>query len=215
MEFFSSTKPRKQLIDTFQFYHHRKFMFKSPADAIPDEYRNIAVNLFPDDGYSQRLSPDIEKILAFADILQLGADNKKFISSPKSAKDMMNMMHSFQNNFDLLVQKTWVEKAEEIRKENLLDRLPEFIVEIEQEKYPEAIEEFGEILKELAWLFFGAQSRKDDFTEYTLRIDTQMGLFWWYGNQLCNPKTLEWIKRSDREILQAVLFLGICFLINF
>ena len=183
-------------------------------NAIPEEYRKIAVSLFPVNGYPQGMTPDIKIILAFADKLGLGADNKKFISSPK-AIDISNILQSFENNLDLLIQKTWVEKAEEVRKENLLDRLPDFISKIEEEKYPDILEEFGEILEELAWLFFGAQSRKDDFTEYTLRIDTQMGLFWWYGNQLCSPKTLEWIKRTDKEILRAILFLGICFLTNF
>jgi hypothetical protein len=129
--------------------------------------------------------------------------------------DAGSILNSFQNNLDLLIQKTWVDKAEVIRKENLLDRLPAFISNIEQENYPEALKEFGAILDELAWLFFGDQSRKDDFTEYTLRIDTQLGLFWWYGNQLCNPQTLEWIKRTEKEILKAILFLGICYLTNF
>jgi hypothetical protein len=70
-------------------------------------------------------------------------------------------------------------------------------------------------LEELAYLFFGAQSHKDDFTEYTFRIDTQMGLFWWYGGQLVNPRFLEWAKSAEKEYLEAVLLLGICYLTNF
>ncbi|MCL2478447.1 MAG: hypothetical protein FWF22_03035 [Treponema sp.] len=157
----------------------------------------------------------MERIRNFGVILGLGKDNIELISSQKTGKELESLLSSFQNNLDLLIQKTWVEKAEEIRKENLLDRLPAFVAGIEQEKYPGILEEFGEILEELAWLFFGAQSRKDDFTEYTLRIDTQMGIFWWYGNQLCSPGAREWIKMTDSEILRAILFLGICFLTNF
>jgi hypothetical protein len=176
-------------------------------NAIPDEYRIVAEGLFPLKGYPVGKGPSHEKIKKFAGILGLGHEYK----TPDSA----GLMLSFQNNLDLLIQKTWVEKAEESRKDDLLDRLPTFIAGIEQGDYSKALEEFGTILDELAWLFFGDQSRKDDFTEYTLRIDTQMGLFWWYGNQLCNPQTLDWIKRTDKEILKAILFLGICYLTNF
>ena len=191
-------------------------MLNCPAcanEAIPDEYRNIAVSLFPGNGFPAGRGPAIEQILGFAEAL--GADSSRFLSVLKSVPDMDSFLHSFQNNLELLIQKTWVEKAEENRKENLLDRLPVFISGIEQEKYPGVVEEFGAILDELAWLLFGEQSRKDDFTEYTMRIDMQMGLFWWYGNQLCSPNALEWIKRTDKEILKAILFLGICFLTNF
>ena len=184
-------------------------------NAIPEEYRSIALDLFPPDGYTSGFSPTIERIENFAGILGLGADNIRLLSAKKSGGELVGLLDSFQNNLSLLIQKTWVEKSEEIRKENLLDKLPVFIAGIEQEKYPGILHEFGEILEELAWLFFGAQSRKDDFTEYTLRIDTQMGLFWWYGNQLCSPRALEWIEKTNPEMLRAILFLGICFLTNF
>jgi hypothetical protein len=179
----------------------------SANNAMPDECRIIAEELFPVCGYPEGRGPSLEQIRKFAGILGLGNDYK--------TPDAGSLLNSFQNNLDLLIQKTWVDKAEEIRKEKLLDRLPAFFTDIEQENFSEALKEFGTILDELAWLFFGAQSRKDDFTEYTLRIDTQIGLFWWYGNQLCNPQTLEWIKRTDRETLKAILFLGVCYLTNF
>ncbi|MCL2834389.1 MAG: hypothetical protein FWD78_14555 [Treponema sp.] len=205
-------------VDTFLKYHHLEYMLSCPNcanNAIPEEYRSIALDLFPPEGYAEGKSPTIECIKNFAQILGLGRENLSLISALKSGRELENLLASFQNNLDLLIQKTWVEKSEESRKENLLDRLPAFIAGIEQEKYPGILEEFGEILEELAWLFFGNQSRKDDFTEYTLRIDTQMGLFWWYGNQLCSTRALEWIKKTDVEILKAILFLGICFLTNF
>jgi hypothetical protein len=116
----------------------------------------------------------------------------------------------FRNNLDLLIQKTWVEKADEVRKEKLQDRIPEFIADIIQGNYRKALTEFGIILEELAYLFFGAQSHKEDFTEYTLRIDLQMGLFWWYGGQLgCLAKL------ADDECFNAVLLIGLCYLTNF
>ncbi|GHV00515.1 hypothetical protein FACS189483_10660 [Spirochaetia bacterium] len=125
-------------------------------------------------------------------------------------------MGHFQNNLDLLIQKTWVEKADEARKEELLDRVPEFIAEIERGDYLKALGEFSGILEELAYLFFGAQSHRDDFTEYTLRIDTQMGLFWWYGGQIGRLISHFGESGASRgESFKAVLCIGICYLTNF
>ena len=183
--------------------------------AIPKEYRNIAMGLFPEQGYSKGTEPTINQILSFGRILGLGKDNKRFLSILESSSELEKLLHSFQNNLDLLIQKTWVDKTEESRKENLLDRLPAFISMIAKEKYSEALEEFGIILDELSWLFFGSQSQKDDFTEYTFRIDNEIGLFWWYGNQLCSDQAKEWIKRMNDNILKAILLLGIFYLTNF
>ena len=189
-------------------------MFGSPDclnSAIPEEYRKIAENLFPPDGYSNGEEPSLKQIQDFAEILGLGSDYKELLNT----SDLDGLLLSFQNNLDLLIQKTWVEKADVIRKENLLDELPGFIAEIEEADYSKALENFGAILEELAWLFFGAQSKKEDFTEYTFRIDGQIGLFWWYGNQLCNKGIQEWVKRTNKEVLKAILLLGICYLTNF
>jgi hypothetical protein len=122
----------------------------------------------------------------------------------------------FQNNLDLLIQKTWVEKADESRKERLQNSVPGFIAGIEQGDYRKALTDFGLILDELAYLFFGAQSYKEDFAEYTFRIDTQMGLFWWYGGQIgrCLQQNGGG-QDPDNEWLWAVLLIGICYLTNF
>jgi hypothetical protein len=183
--------------------------------AIPKEYRKTAESLFPPNGYVKGESPSIKKIQDFAGILGLGPDYKEFLETLKSDKELRKLLHSFQNNLDLLIQKTWVEKADESRKDDLLDQVPDFIGRIEEENYPEALEEFGAILEELAWLFFGIQSQKDDFTEYIFRIDTQIGLFWWYGNQLRSKQAQEWIKGADKISLKAILLLGVCYLTNF
>jgi hypothetical protein len=103
-----------------------------------------------------------------------------------------------------------VEKADEIRKEQLQRRLPILLNFIERGDYRAALEEFGTVLDELAYLFFGAQSLKEDFTEYALRIDTQIGLFWWYGSQI-RTQNLE----VDDNILRSLLLIGICYLTSF
>ena len=190
---------------------------------LPKEYRKTAEALFPPDpaaapsrdGPARNVPDYAAAALAFADSLGVGAGYRRLDGSwrktPRSG-EAEKFLLSFRNNLELLIQKTWVEKADEDRKEKLLNRIPGFISLITGDDYAGALAEFGAILEELAWLLFGPQSRKDDFFEYVFRIDLQMGLFWWYGGQLdrflaAGPRT--------KEALQAVLFLGICCLTDF
>jgi hypothetical protein len=170
-------------------------------DAIPEEYREIAAALF-----SENSCP--ETVDKFAEVLGIGNDYKRFLAIRDTAEIHKRLSH-FQNNLDLLIQKTWVEKADEVRKEKLQDRVPDFIDQIEQGDYQQALKELNGILDDLAYLFFGMQSRKEDFTEYTFRIDAQMGLFWWYGSQLAS------FKQMDSGYLKSLLALGICYLTIF
>jgi hypothetical protein len=182
-------------------------------NAIPREYRKITEALFPPGGFPAGQGPTVRAAEAFAGILGIGSDYKRLLNTRRPDKEMVYFLESFQNNLDLLIQKTWVEKADEARKEKLQDRIPGFITGIMEGNYRKALAEFGDILEELAYLFFGAQSHKNDFTEYTFRIDMQIGLFWWYGGQigrLQSPAEL-----PNDESLWAVLLIGICYLTNF
>ncbi|GHU82905.1 hypothetical protein FACS189468_7600 [Spirochaetia bacterium] len=201
-------------------------MFNAPIlvhKAIPEEYRNIAGRLFPpgNPAHSGGQGPDIAATADFADILGIGADYRKLLNTHRSDKEISQFLGHFQNNLDLLIQKTWVEKGDEIRKEKLQDRIPPFIAVIEAGDFEKALGDFGAILDELAYLFFGPQSNKEDFTEYTLRIDSQMGLFWWYGGQIGGlrqdtpVREGSWVQSADKELLKAVLFIGLCYLTNF
>jgi hypothetical protein len=187
-------------------------MFSCPEHAnkyIPEEYRKIAENLFPPGDFAAGKGPDGTAAVEFAEILGIGADYRRLLGENKSGKEMDLFLEHFQNNLDLLIQKTWVEKADEARKEQLEDQIPGFIAEIERGDFQRALKDFGVILEELAYLFFGAQSAREDFVEYALRIDIPMGLFWWYGGQLGR------LQPADAESLRAVLLIGICYLTNF
>jgi hypothetical protein len=197
--------------------------------AIPPEYRKIAEDLFPPGGFPQGQGPTVKAAEAFAEILGIGADYKSMLNTPRSSGEVEHFLGHFQNNLDLLIQKTWVDKADENRKEKLQNRIPDFIAIIGEENYRDALGEFGAILEELAHLFFGAQSRREDFTEYTFRMDAQLGLFWWYGGQIgclrpvCDGKSCAGCNSpggipqevSDNGSLWAVLLIGICYLTNF
>jgi len=187
----------------------------SAGFALPGEYRKPAERLFPEEGYSKGQSPDLKSAAGFAKSLGIDVDYQRLLALDKNSVELRTFLEHFQNNLDLLIQKTWVEKAEEKRKEHLQDKIPLFMGFIENGDYPKAIEEFASILEELAFLFFGIQSGKNDFTEYTFRIDAQMGLFWWYGARLNRLRDFSETNSGDDKILWAVLLLGLCYLTNF
>jgi len=181
--------------------------------AFPDDYRADAEKLFPQAGFPEGQGPSREAVESFAITLGIAHDYKKLWNAEKSGMALGEFLNHFQNNLELLIQKTWVEKADETRKEDLLDQVRPFTTLIEKGNYHEALNEFGAILEELAYLLFGTQSEKDDFADYVLRIDPQMGLFWWYGAQIHRGSS--WAKHTDRDVLYALLLLGICYLTDF
>jgi hypothetical protein len=186
-------------------------------ESIPAEYRKTAEKLFPPGGFPAGKEPSKAAARAFAKILGIEADYGRLLPVNKNDGEMNRFLAHFQNNLNLLIQKTWVEKADEDRKAKLETRVPPFVREIEQGDFQRALRDFGVILKELAYLFFGSQSTREDFIEYALRIDIQMGLFWWYGVQLSRlaGPAGESGKAANDESLWAVLLIGICYLTNF
>lgn len=182
-------------------------MFSNSPDAqksIPGEYKRVVEALFPPDSHTK---PTLKAAAAYAKCLEIEADFTRLINS---ATDLAMFFPHFKKNFSLLIVKTWVEQADEIRKDTLQARLPAFYAKIEQEDYVGALRDFSVILEELAYLFFGDQSKQKDFTEYVFRIDAQMGLFWWYSSRLSRIP-----HDADPRILRALLILGICYLSAF
>ena len=177
---------------------------------IPKEYRKAAKALFSEGNFQEPLSQ--QAVLDFAEKLGVGTDYRTITADWKNIDDLEKFLHSFGNNLELLIQKTWVEKADEDRKEKLLDRVPDFIGIIKEENYARALGEFSVILEGLVWLLFGNQSREKDFFDYVFRIDHQLGLFWWYGGQL--EHFLSSGSKDDAS-LKALLLLGLCYLTEF
>jgi len=177
------------------------------------EYRKIAEALFPADGFSP--GPGLKAVADFAKALGTGAEYQRLFNLKKDDEKVRVFLGHFQNNLDLLIQKTWVEKADEARKDKLQDEIPPLMALIEQGDFLQAIEKFGKVLDELAYLFFGTQSTKEDFTEYTFRLDPEIGLFWWYGSQLVGLKGTGKENALNDESLWALLLIGLCYLTNF
>jgi hypothetical protein len=179
--------------------------------SMPGEYRKAAERLFSKGGgLLKSQKPDLKATGEFAKALGIGIEYQRLLALEKNSAEIGVFLEHFQNNLDLLIKKTWVEKSDEVRKSKLYDEVPLLMTTIENADFAKAIEEFGAILDELAYLFFGAQSEKEDFAEYTFRIDAQMGLFWWYGGRLSAFKELK-----DGKISWAVLLIGLCYLTNF
>ena len=185
----------------------------SKSFSIPSEYRKVVERLFPREGFFKNQNPDLKATVEFAKTLGIGVEYQRLLALDCQSAEMRTFLDHFQNNLDLLIKKTWVDKSEENRKNTLQDDVVKFMKKMETwdvTNAVKAIEEFSAILDEIAYLLFGAQSNKEDFTEYTFRIDAQMGLFWWYGSRLSLFKEIK-----DEKISWAVLLLGLCYLTNF
>ncbi|MDR0539173.1 MAG: hypothetical protein LBG74_01540 [Spirochaetaceae bacterium] len=177
---------------------------------LPPEYQLKAMALFPDTGQIQENQPSSRVFTEFVELLGIGSDYKRIVNMKDDDIDFSKFVASFYKNLQLLIDKTWVEKSDEMRKEMLHARLPSFFSELEKRNYEKALDEFGSVLGELAFLLFGEQSAKKDFIEYTFRIDSQMGLFWWYAITFRSHK-FHW----PTEIKRALLLIGLCYLSNF
>jgi hypothetical protein len=179
-------------------------------DVIPAEYRELADRLFPATGVG---APGPKGFLAeqqFARLLGIEEDFNQAVQEQQNQAVLKRLLVHFQNNVELLIHKTWVEKADEAHKEKLLTRIPRFVENMEAGHYEQALAVFINILQELAYLLFGAQSHKGDFIEYTFRIDSQIGLFWWYAGKLSQLQSVQ-----DNDLIRAYLLIGICFLADF
>ena len=115
----------------------------------------------------------------------------------------------FRKNIELLVQKTWVEKADEAMKEEVLARIDALCENLSQAKYARVLQDLLPVLRDVVYLLFGAASREEGFIEYAVRIDPDFGFFWLYVNSLHD--TEEW----PEEKCRAAVLLGLCFLASF
>ncbi|MBO5100310.1 MAG: hypothetical protein J6B63_03275 [Treponema sp.] len=123
--------------------------------------------------------------------------------------DEAKLVSSFKKNLTLLIQKTWIEKSDESIKEQVLYKLEQFCAYIEEHKYADEYNRFGQILSDVVYLMFGSLSKTPEFDEYALRIDPEFGIFWWYIQNL--PESVDW---SDEKCRAAIL-LGMYFLANY
>jgi hypothetical protein len=201
---------------------------------VPVEYHQVIGRLFPESVWVSGELPEAaagtgdaaitvaEAIDSFAEALGIASNYTRLKQSiaefPESGENagsdaygggLAQFLARFQGNFDLMIAKTWVEKDDEDRKEQLLWKIPDFVKQIEAGEYRNALVEFSSVIRELAYLLFGEQSLKDDFLDYTFRIDLPMGLFFWYGLHLSA------FFDQNTETARNILLLGMCYLTDF
>lgn len=179
--------------------------------SMPDAVKNAVSEALP-----AFIKSDNDAVLASLS-LQLAAafsDQEDFLAVMSSRNDSRNeaerkLVTSFEKNLELLVQKTWVEKADESMKEEMLQRIDMLCHNLATFDYHRALSEFLPVLHDVVYLLFGALAKQSSFLEYAVRIDPDFGFFWYYINSL--PSHAAW---SEEKCRTAVL-LGIFFLANF
>lgn len=127
--------------------------------------------------------------------------------SNKTDEETKKLVVSFKNNLTLLIQKTWVEKSDIALKDQLLFKLDKFLKDCEEWK--KEFKLFLEIINQAVYLMFGQKTDDPDFAEYTIRIDPEFGIFWWYISSL--PTDNDWSEDKCR----LSMMLGMYFLANY
>ncbi|MCR4733401.1 MAG: hypothetical protein K5829_00120 [Treponema sp.] len=117
------------------------------------------------------------------------------------------LLVSFKNNLTLLIQKTWVEKSDIALKEQLLYQLNQLLTE--NPSWLQNYSLFRQIINQAVFLMFGQKTDSPEFVEYTIRIDPEFGIFWWYISSL--PQTADW----SEEKFKLAMMLGMYFLANY
>lgn len=142
-------------------------------------------------------------------VKQFGASNsfQGILEATEKGEAELKLIHSFHNNLQLLVQKTWVEKSDETLKEQVLARLESICNTLKSDGYC-SYRDFVSLLHDVVYLMFGPQARNPEFLEYALRIDPGFGIFWWYLQSL--PK-----EEPSTEKIRIFLLLGMVFLANY
>lgn len=161
---------------------------------------------------------DKKTISALGDFLEKDSDFEKSADliakafgadkglSKTDAEGIKKLVSSFKNNLTLLVQKTWVEKSDVALKEQLIYKLNSYL---EKNNWKADYPTFLEIINQAVLLMFGQDPSSDDFSEYTLRIDPEFGIFWWYISSL--PDKAKWSEDKYR----LAMMIGMYFLANY
>ncbi|MBR5646244.1 MAG: hypothetical protein IKX23_06355 [Treponema sp.] len=147
-----------------------------------------------------------ENFNKYSDIIATAFGAKPKFSTMKS-EDVSKLIVSFKNNLTLLIQKTWVEKSDITLKDQLLYQLNELLKT--KTTWSSNYSLFLKIINQAVYLMFGQPTDDPEFCEYTLRIDPEFGVFWWYISSL-PPKT-EW----PEEKCRVAMMLGMYFLANY
>lgn len=146
-----------------------------------------------------------ENFEAAADVIATAFGSGKDFSK-MTTDNISKLVSSFKNNLTLLIQKTWVEKSDIALKEQLLYQLDVFLG---NEEWKSNYVLFLQLINQAVYLMFGQKPDTPDFDEYSLRIDPEFGIFWWYISNL--PSKADW----SEEKCRIAMMVGMYFLANY
>lgn len=127
--------------------------------------------------------------------------------SAMNEESINKLVSSFKNNLTLLIQKTWVEKSDIALKDKLLIQLDKFLSD--ESSWINNYSLFLEIINQAVFLMFGQSTDSPDFAQYTIRIDPEFGIFWWYISSL--PAASDW----SEDKCKIAMLIGMYFLANY
>ena len=146
-----------------------------------------------------------EEYESSADMIALAFGAKKEFTKI-SDEEVSKLETSFKNNLTLLIQKTWVEKSDIALKDKLLYQLNLFL---EKDGWKDNYSLFLQLINDAVFLMFGQKPDTSDFADYSLRIDPEFGIFWWYISNL--PSKTNWSESKCR----IAMLVGMFFLANY
>lgn len=146
-----------------------------------------------------------EEYESSADMIALAFGAKKEFTKI-SDEEVSKLETSFKNNLTLLIQKTWVEKSDIALKDKLLYQLNLFL---EKDGWKDNYSLFLQLINDAVFLMFGQKPDTPDFADYSLRIDPEFGIFWWYISNL--PSKPSWSESKCR----IAMLVGMFFLANY
>ncbi len=139
-------------------------------------------------------------------------DFSPFISDC-SLETEAKLIDSFVKNVQLLVQKTWVEKADEELKEYTLHRINKLcdilISPDESHSYELSFVECFSILYDVVSLLFGDLVKTENFLDYAYRVDPDFGFFWYFVEKISK------IEKPTEEKARLSILMAMFFLANF
>ena len=192
-----------------------KSIFNDADVQLPEQIRKAAVEYLPAFLSAENTEELAVQALLIARAFDANGSFEQVFTGtePITRHYQINLIRSFEKNVRLLVDKMWVEKADEDVKEDILYRLHCFCESMQQAKnpvnYANVLAECLGVLHDVVLLLFGQQIDSEGFLEYAIRIDPDFGLFWYYLECLTAQPKL------STEKARLAIFLGIYFLANF
>ena len=126
-----------------------------------------------------------------------------------------DFVEKWNSNVHLLIDKTWVESADEFFKmetSRMLDKITTQLANAilnEDSPYLTYFESFSNLLRDITYLLFGKEAKQDSVVEYVLRMEPHFGLFCYY------LLMLKEIKNIDEDKARLAMLIALIFLAEF